>query len=123
MFIIAKEFTFEAAHHLPRLPEGHKCRRPHGHSYRVIVEFGSQLLDEQWMVVDFAELAPIRDWINQRMDHRDLNDLLTTPTAEAVAEYLHDRCSEIATQMLPPTVAVRAVRVYETATSWAEYRP
>ena len=28
---IWKEFTFEAAHLLPNVPEGHKCRRLHGH--------------------------------------------------------------------------------------------
>ena len=30
-------FTFEAAHRLPQAPEGHKCRRLHGHSFRVEV--------------------------------------------------------------------------------------
>ena len=38
---LVKEFTFEAAHHLPRVPEGHKCRLLHGHGYRVeIAIFG-----------------------------------------------------------------------------------
>jgi len=32
---IFKEFTFEAAHRLPNVPEGHKCARLHGHSFRV----------------------------------------------------------------------------------------
>lgn len=30
-----KEFMFEAAHHLPHVPEGHKCGRLHGHSFLV----------------------------------------------------------------------------------------
>ena len=34
---ITQAFTFEAAHHLPNVPEGHKCGRLHGHSYRVEV--------------------------------------------------------------------------------------
>lgn len=29
-----REFTFEAAHRLPAVPDGHKCGRLHGHSYR-----------------------------------------------------------------------------------------
>ena len=29
------DFRFEAAHRLPKVPEGHKCARLHGHSYRV----------------------------------------------------------------------------------------
>jgi 6-pyruvoyltetrahydropterin/6-carboxytetrahydropterin synthase len=34
---IYREFTFEAAHLLPNVPVGHKCRRLHGHSYKVEV--------------------------------------------------------------------------------------
>ncbi|MGB1561182.1 MAG: 6-pyruvoyl trahydropterin synthase family protein, partial [Sinimarinibacterium flocculans] len=30
-----KDFRFEAAHLLPKVPEGHKCARLHGHSYQV----------------------------------------------------------------------------------------
>jgi 6-pyruvoyltetrahydropterin/6-carboxytetrahydropterin synthase len=33
-----KDFTFEAAHHLPHVPEGHKCGRLHGHSFMVRLE-------------------------------------------------------------------------------------
>ena len=32
---IFKEFTIEAAHHLPNVPVGHKCGRLHGHSFRI----------------------------------------------------------------------------------------
>ena len=35
---LTKEFRFEAAHCLPNTPEGHKCRRLHGHSFKVTVE-------------------------------------------------------------------------------------
>ncbi|VEA32982.1 6-pyruvoyl tetrahydrobiopterin synthase [Salmonella enterica subsp. enterica] len=33
-----KDFTFEAAHRLPHVPEGHKCGRLHGHSFMVRLE-------------------------------------------------------------------------------------
>ena len=32
---LRKTFQFEAAHLLPHLPKSHKCRRLHGHSFRV----------------------------------------------------------------------------------------
>ena len=32
---IYKDITFEAAHMLPNVPEDHKCRRLHGHSFKV----------------------------------------------------------------------------------------
>ena len=31
---LRKTFQFEAAHLLPHLPENHKCRRLHGHSFK-----------------------------------------------------------------------------------------
>src|SRR5688572_27695931 len=34
---LSKTFHFEAAHDLPTFPDGHKCRRLHGHSFRVKV--------------------------------------------------------------------------------------
>jgi 6-pyruvoyl-tetrahydropterin synthase len=34
---IFREFRFEAAHRLPNAPAGHKCRRLHGHSFRVVI--------------------------------------------------------------------------------------
>ena len=32
---ISQAFSFEAAHLLPNVAEGHRCHRLHGHSYRV----------------------------------------------------------------------------------------
>ena len=32
---LRKTFQFEAAHLLPHLPKQHKCRRLHGHSFKV----------------------------------------------------------------------------------------
>ena len=34
---IFRVFQIEAAHYLPNVPEAHKCRRLHGHSYKVEV--------------------------------------------------------------------------------------
>lgn len=66
MWIISKEFDWEAAHTL----EGHpKCGRLHGHSYRAIFEFQqSPLLNG--MVIDYNDLAPIKEFIDTNLDHR-----------------------------------------------------
>ena len=37
MLKITRTNTFEAAHHLPLTPAGHKCKNVHGHSYSVTV--------------------------------------------------------------------------------------
>ena len=70
MFIISKEFTFEAAHRL----EGHpKCGRLHGHSYRITFELQAQELDpNDRMVLDYADLGPIKTYIDDMLDHRYL---------------------------------------------------
>ena len=46
MHAITKAFSFAAAHSLPQLPDGHKCRRVHGHNYEVLVELRSEELDD-----------------------------------------------------------------------------
>lgn len=123
-YTIAKEFRFEAAHRLNGLPEGHQCGRVHGHSYRIEVQLteAGQLLTAPGFVVDFGELSPFKTWIDSTLDHRNLNDVLPDePTSENLARWLY----EIFFQVMPERIASRltAVRVSETGTSWAEYRP
>lgn len=116
---ISKRFSFEAAHHLPHLPEGHKCRRPHGHSYQVEVHLASSRLNADGMVLDYAELDPFKRWIATDLDHHDLNEVLAPllTTAENIAAYLWT----IAERVLPlgPHVTLERVVVMETATTTA----
>lgn len=122
MYRIGKRFTFEAAHHLPDLPQAHKCRRRHGHSYQVeVIVSGDDLLPPGF-VVDFADLAAVGRLLAARFDHRVLNDVLTEPpTSERLARHVHDWC--VANLSLRAGARVEAVRVAETGSSWAEYRP
>ena len=117
MFTISKRFAFSASHTLDSLPEGHKCRRLHGHNYLVEVVLQAAALDEHGMVRDYGDLASFREWLMATLDHRHLNDVIDQPTtAEVLAVYLHGQ----ARAMLPVVVAVR---VSETPDTWAEYRP
>ncbi|MGH9063114.1 MAG: 6-carboxytetrahydropterin synthase QueD [Acidimicrobiales bacterium] len=80
---VTRSFSFEAAHHLPWHPG--KCRRLHGHHYRLEVTVEGPV-DRNGVVLDFADLAAVVDReVVQRWDHRCLNDLLDNPTAELVA--------------------------------------
>jgi 6-pyruvoyltetrahydropterin/6-carboxytetrahydropterin synthase len=122
VYRICKTFTFEAAHCLAGLPAGHKCARRHGHSYRVEVILASAQLSDPGFVTDFAGLDPVRRFLAGALDHRDLNEVLPVePTSERLARYLHDWCT--ASLDLAAAVTVEAVRVSETAATWAEYRP
>ncbi|MCU1351971.1 MAG: 6-carboxytetrahydropterin synthase, partial [Acidimicrobiales bacterium] len=51
---VFKELQFVAAHRLPNVPEGHKCARLHGHSFRVEVHVEGPVGAESGWVMDFA---------------------------------------------------------------------
>lgn len=114
---VYKEFGFEAAHRLPNVPEGHKCARLHGHSFRVSVHLEGPVGDSSGWVVDFGDIAagcaPLRD----QLDHRYLNEIpgLENPTSEVIARFIWDRLVEV----LP---GLSMVEVRETCTSGCRYR-
>lgn len=122
MFTIAKRFSFAASHVLTAVPEGHKCRRLHGHNYEVEVVCAAAELDDSGMVVDYLALDPVGELIARTVDHRHLNDVIDgEPTAERLAWWLYESLKS----QLPAEVAgtLVAVRVHETPRTWAEYRP
>ncbi|MEH1016862.1 6-carboxytetrahydropterin synthase [Micromonospora sp. CPCC 206060] len=121
IYRIGKMFKFDGAHHLGGLPEGHKCGRLHGHGYTVEVTLASTRLAGPGFVVDFAKLDPLKRHLDGEFDHRLLNDVIDVePTSENLARLLFDWC--VTHLPLPDGAFVEAVRVRETATSWAEYR-
>ncbi len=87
---VFKTFTFEAAHRLPHVPEGHKCARLHGHSFRVEVHVSGEVDGKTGWVMDFADIKAAFDPVRERLDHRYLNDIegLENPTSENVARYI-----------------------------------
>ncbi len=68
MWEITKQFKFEAAHQLPHLPDTHKCRNLHGHSYRFDVLCRGDL-DERGFVIDYAEIKDAAQRIVDVLDH------------------------------------------------------
>ena len=114
-YSITKEFTFAAAHHLEGLPDTHQCSRPHGHNYTVKVELQAPILNEVGFVVDYGDLKPLKDYIDQTLDHRDLNEVFSFQTsAENIARHLFEWCHD----RWPFTIAVH---VSETPKTWASY--
>lgn len=130
MYTISKEFHFSASHILSGLEEGHPCSRMHGHNYVVVVEIKSNELNEVGFVKDYRELEPIKKWIDQHLDHRHLNDLLSmnmngekiqktfspNPSAEIMAKELFTIF-----QSLVPDVMIHAVVVKETPKTAARF--
>ena len=115
MYRIGKTFTFAAAHSLPELHDGHKCRQLHGHTYRVEVVLLSEMLNSVGFVKDFGEMTELKVYIDQRLDHCVLNKAMKEhPTAENIARHIFDWCQARWRN-------VDRVRVWESDTSWAEY--
>ncbi len=87
---IYKEFTFEAAHRLPRVPEGHKCGRLHGHSFRVRIHVEGSVDPELGWVTDFAAIGAAFRPIHEQLDHHYLNEVdgLENPTSENLARWI-----------------------------------
>ncbi|WP_373920816.1 6-carboxytetrahydropterin synthase [Escherichia coli] len=54
-----KDFTFEAAHRLPHVPEGHKCGRLHGHSFMVRLEITGEVDPHTGWIIDFARVGSL----------------------------------------------------------------
>ena len=90
----------------------------HGHNYIVEVELQSKTLNAVGFVRDYHELSALKIYIDEKIDHRHLNDVLGDDcvTAEHMAKHFYDWCKA----RWPETTAVK---VSETPRSWAEYRP
>ncbi len=114
---LVKTFRFEAAHALPTLPEGHKCRRMHGHSYRVDVHLAGEVSAATGMILDFDEIKRIVAPVLETLDHRCLNDVveLGPASSEMIAKYVWDRVQ-------PKLPGLSAVTVWESDTSRCVYR-
>lgn len=113
---IFKEFTFEAAHLLPHVPPGHKCRRLHGHSFRVRIEIGGPLDDRLGWVADFADIRAAFEPILKELDHTYLNDIegLENPTSEIIARWIWRR-------LRPALPGLCRITLFETCTSGCAY--
>ncbi len=112
-----KEFSIEAAHRLPNLPEGHKCRRLHGHSFRVRLYIEGEVDPETGWVMDFAEIKRIFKPFYEQLDHHYLNEIdgLENPTSEVLAHWIWQRVK-------PELSLLSAVHVRETCTAGCIYR-
>jgi 6-pyruvoyltetrahydropterin/6-carboxytetrahydropterin synthase len=113
---IFKEFTFEAAHKLPGVPDGHKCARLHGHSFRVEIHVAGEVDGKTGWVMDFADIKTAFKPLYDVLDHHYLNDVegLGNPTSEEIARWIWVRL-----QLALPGLSKVVVR--ETCTSGAVY--
>ena len=132
MYSVTKRIDFCYGHRL--LDYDGICKHPHGHNAVAEVEVRTDRLDNRNMVCDFSDIKRIvKGWIDRELDHKMVlrhDDPLvgplkalgepmflveSNPTVERIARLIFDYARE---QGLP----VVRVRVWETPTSFAEYR-
>jgi 6-pyruvoyltetrahydropterin/6-carboxytetrahydropterin synthase len=109
---IFKEFTFEAAHRLPHVPEGHKCARLHGHSFRLAIFVSGEIGEETGWIMDFAEIKTAFKPIYDQLDHYYLNEIpgLENPTSEVLIRWIWER-------LKPRLPQLSRLVLHETCTS------
>jgi len=114
---LVREFTFEAAHRLPHAPEGHKCFRLHGHSFRVELICEGRVDPRVGWLLDFADIKKAFMPCFEQLDHRYLNEIagLENPTSELLAKWIWLRVKPV----LP---LLTQVNIAETCTTRCEYR-
>lgn len=139
---LTKEFSFEAAHAL----DGYDgpCREIHGHSYRLFVTVrgvpsGDGADPKSGMVMDFGVLKRIvNDEVVARFDHAlvlqdsaenaGVRQTLAERFGNVVAVAYRPTCENMLADFaarislrLPEGVTLYALRLHETATSFAEW--
>ena len=144
---ITKTFDFDAAHRIPN-HQG-KCRNIHGHRYTLEITLTGAVeksvgLPSEGMVIDFADLKDIvktsliEKWDHAFLgyegdpvvmtliqEHKDLKLVRTTyiPTVENMARDAFDILDrEFTAKFANGGPSLTHLRMYETATSWADIR-
>jgi 6-pyruvoyltetrahydropterin/6-carboxytetrahydropterin synthase len=114
---LVKEYRFEAAHSLPRVAEGHKCRRVHGHSYKVDLEVRGPVDERTGWLIDFGVIDDAWAELHAKFDHHNLNEVpgLENSTCENIAIYVWHA-------LRPKIPQLSAVTVWETFDSRCTYR-
>jgi len=92
---LTRDFTFEAAHLLPKAPAGHKCRRLHGHSFRVEVQVEGKVDPETGWLLDYGDIRDAIEPLRLQLDHYYLNEIqgLENATSENLCAWIWDRLS------------------------------
>ncbi|MBU6409565.1 MAG: 6-carboxytetrahydropterin synthase QueD [Verrucomicrobia bacterium] len=114
---LRKSFQFEAAHLLPHLPKSHKCRRLHGHSFKVDIALSGPCNPKLGWLVDYASISAAFEPVWKKLDHRYLNDVpgLENPTSEIIAAWIWKK-------LKPRLPLLAEIAVAETCTARAIYR-
>jgi len=113
---IYKEFSFDSAHFLPNVPDGHKCKNMHGHTYKLKVFVQGELDPHYGWIMDYKELKDAIAPMIDQLDHKLINDIdgLQNPTAENITIWIWNHLQPLVPQL-------SRIELYETPTTGVIY--
>jgi len=113
---LVKEFRFESAHRLPRVPAEHKCARLHGHSFVCEVAVRGEVDPQTGWFIDYGDINDAFEPLRLRLDHYYLNEIdgLENATSENLARWIWERLEG----RLP---GLHRITIRETCTSRCDY--
>jgi 6-pyruvoyltetrahydropterin/6-carboxytetrahydropterin synthase len=114
---IYKEFSFDSAHFLPNVADGHKCKNMHGHTYRLRVFIEGAPHPHYGWIMDFKDLKDCLGKVIDQLDHQLINDIkgLENPTAENITIWIWK-------QIKPMLPLLSRIELYETPTTGVIYK-
>lgn len=113
---IYKDFSFDSAHFLPYVPDGHKCKNMHGHTYKIRVFIKGTPDPKLGWIMDFKELKDKVNPLIDQMDHKLINDIegLENPTAENITIWFWHHLKPLLSNL-------SRIELYETPTTGVIY--
>lgn len=143
MVTVTKIFSFDVAHALDHYPG--KCRHIHGHTYSLHVTVEGNLIDKpgdpyDGMIIDFTILKKwVNDQVVKEFDHAlvirkggyyDTPAIFNGPDSRVILSSYQPTCENMLVEMserlkntCPAGIKIHSLRLYETPTSYAEWKP
>jgi 6-pyruvoyltetrahydropterin/6-carboxytetrahydropterin synthase len=104
---------FDAAHSLPGYKG--KCANIHGHTYKVEAVLEGPVDESTGFVMDFFDFKKVLSRALEDLDHRYINDLLATPTAEHIAVHISSRLKN---ELSGTPARLISVKLWEGKNKW-----
>jgi 6-pyruvoyltetrahydropterin/6-carboxytetrahydropterin synthase len=114
---LTKDFQFESAQTLPKVPADHKCGKMHGHSFKVEISVQGEVDPATGWVYDHARISRAMKPLVDQLDHAYLNDIpgLENPTIENMAAWFWEK-------LAPLCPGLCEIVIHETPTARCVYR-
>jgi len=120
MYELTVTCTFSAAHSL-RGYEG-PCSRLHGHNWVIEVVVSGETLQQNGILLDFADLKKATADAVSCLDHANLNEVppfdAANPTSENLARWIYE---QVGKRINTAACTVKRVNIREAETSCASY--